>query len=395
MLPERTEVAIVGAGPTGLALAIVLQAAGVDHVLIDRLDNQQGTSRAAVVHAHTLETMEDLGVVGALVERGHKVGRFAIRDRDDVLLGLDFSDLPSAHDYLLMVPQDETERVLAERLEALGGQVRRGIAATRIEQDAEAARVTVVTPSGPATIAARYVVGADGLHSIVRAAAGIGFDGASYEESFVLADARLDWPLGRDEVTLLFAPAGMVVVAPLPNGAFRIVATLAEAPEHPSAADMQAILDQRGPRRRRARLGEVLWSSRFRLQHRLARTYRNGRLLLIGDAAHVHSPAGGQGMNTGLVDAVVLGRLLAAVVTGRQAEAALDRYGALRRPAAAQVLRLAGGLTRAATVTKPALRHARNLVLRLAGRVPAVRRRLVLNFSGLARKSLAEVADAP
>ena len=124
----------------------------------------------------------------------------------------------------------------------------------------------------------------------------------------MLADVEMDWPLGRDEVSLFFSPAGLVVVAPLPGGTFRIVATLEGAPEHPDVADVQAIVDARGPAAVRAQVRSVVWGSRFRVHHRLAKAYRRGRLLLMGDAAHVHSPAGGQGMNTGLVDAVVLGR---------------------------------------------------------------------------------------
>ncbi len=133
------------------------------------------------------------------------------------------------------------------------------------------------------------------------------FEGTAYGQSFVLADVRMEWPLGQTEVSLCFSPAGLVVVAPLPDGSFRIVATMDEAPETPSLADIQKLLDERGPQASRARIKHVVWSSRFRVHHRLASSYRDGRILLMGDAAHVHSPAGGQGMNTGLVDAVVLG----------------------------------------------------------------------------------------
>ena len=167
----------------------------------------------------------------------------------------------------------------------------------------------------------------------MRRAAGIGFDGETDEGSFVLADVRMDWPLGRDEVSLFFSGPGMVVVAPLPDGAFRIVASLDDAPEHPGAAEIQALIDARGPSGGRAAVEEVIWSSRFRIHHRVARTYRAGRFLLMGDAAHVHSPAGGQGMNTGLVDAVDARRILAEVVSGRRPEAgstATARCGAPR-----------------------------------------------------------------
>jgi 2-polyprenyl-6-methoxyphenol hydroxylase-like FAD-dependent oxidoreductase len=202
----------------------------------------------------------------------------------------------------------------------------------------------------------------------------------------------MEWPHGREEVMLFFSPAGLVVVAPSPNGRFRIVATLEPAPEHPDAADIQALIDTRGPTTVKATVTDVAWSSRFRIHHRLANSYRNGRLLLMGDAAHVHSPAGGQGMNTGLVDAWVLGQLLVAVVSGKQPDAVLDRYQSLRRPAAEQVLRLAGRLTSLATMRNPAKRWIRNVILGMIDHLPAVQRRLAMNLSGLSRRQHAQIS---
>ncbi len=389
MLPTSTDVLIVGAGPTGLALAIALRQAGVDHLLIDRLPEGQNTSRAAVIHAHTLEMLEPLGVVEALTSRGLRIERFAIRERDRALLQLRFDKLPSAYDFMLMLPQDQTERVLADRLAALGGTVHRGVTATAVDQDATGVRVTLGGPAGEQVVTARYVVAGDGMHSLVRDAAGIAFEGDAVAESFVLADVRMRWPLGRDEVSLLFSRDGMVVVAPLPDGSFRIVATMDDAPSAPDAADIAALLAARGPSGGGAAIEAVLWSSRFRIQHRVAASYRAGRLLLMGDAAHVHSPAGGQGMNTGLVDAVVLGGLLADVVGGRRPDAWLDRYGALRRPAAERVLALAGRLT-AMAVTRSAPRRAfRNAALSIVDVLPPAKERIAMNLSGLARRDLA------
>ena len=389
MLPTSTDVLIVGAGPTGLALAVALRQAGIDHLLIDRLAEGQNTSRAAVIHAHTLEVLEPLGVVGELIGRGLKIERFALRDRDRALLQLHFGKLPSAYDFMLMLPQDVTERVLADRLTALGGTVHRGVTATAVTQDAAGARVTVRSAAGEQVISARYVVAGDGMRSLVREAAGIAFDGDANAESFILADVRMRWPLGREEVSLLFSKEGMVVVAPLPDGSFRIVATMENAPEAPDAADIAALLDARGPSGGQTVVETVLWSSRFRIQHRVAASYRAGRLFLMGDAAHVHSPAGGQGMNTGLVDAVTLGGILADVVSGRRPEAWLDRYGALRRPAAERVLTLAGRLTTMAVTRSAPQRALRNAALSIMDALPPVKDRLAMNLSGLARRDLA------
>jgi 2-polyprenyl-6-methoxyphenol hydroxylase-like FAD-dependent oxidoreductase len=285
-----------------------------------------------------------------------------------------------------MLTQDVTERVLAQRLAVLGGEIHRGVTATAFRQDAAGVHVTLASDAGTSTIAARYVVGGDGMHSAVRSAAGTEFTGSTYEESFVLADVSMSWPHGRDEVMLFFSPEGLVVVAPLPGGRFRIVATLDDAPEHPGVADVQALIDARGPTSAPAKVTEVAWSSRFRLHHRLARSYRRGRLLLMGDAAHVHSPAGGQGMNTGIVDACVLGRLLSAVLSGRRPEAALDDYHNLRRPAAEKVLGLTGRLTDMATMRSPARRRVRNAILSTINHLPFIKHSLAMNLSGLSRR---------
>jgi len=234
------------------------------------------------------------------------------------------------------------------------------------------------------------------MNSLVRRSAGIEFDGAAYDASFVLADVRLDWPVGPTEVSLFFAPAGLVVVAPLPDGSYRVVATMDDAPEKPGVADIQALLDSRGPTTKKARVLDLMWSSRFRVHHRLVRAYRKGRLFLMGDAAHVHSPAGGQGMNTGIIDAVVLGQLLGDVVNGIRPETELDLYERLRRPAAQEVLELAGRMTEMALARNPVKRFVRNLVLSLVNLAPFAKRRIALKLSGLSRASLAELpAPAP
>jgi 2-polyprenyl-6-methoxyphenol hydroxylase-like FAD-dependent oxidoreductase len=372
-----TDVLIVGAGPAGLTLATALAARGANFMLIDRQAEGANTSRAAVVHAHTLEALEPLQVAGRLVERGVQAQRFTIRDRDRVLVPIGFDQLPTRYPYTLMVSQAVTESVLLERLRELGGQVLRPRVLTDLRQDANGATATL---DDGRHVRARYVVGADGMHSTVREQAGIGFTGGSYGESFLLADVRLTGGVPHDEVILYFSPAGMVVVAPLPGGAHRIVATVANAPEHPDAGYLQALLDARGPASERAVVREVLWGSRFRVHHRLADAYRTGRVLLAGDAAHVHSPAGGQGMNVGIVDAITLADALSQALAGN--EAALDTYGTTRRPVAGQVIALADRLTRMATA-RPALRAARNLLLRTLSRVPMVRRQLAWRLSGL------------
>jgi 2-polyprenyl-6-methoxyphenol hydroxylase-like FAD-dependent oxidoreductase len=371
------DVLIVGAGPTGLALALALSARGVRALVVDRLAESANTSRAAVVHARTLEVVEPLGVAATLVAKGLKAPRFTVRDRDRVLVPIGFDALPTRYPYALMISQAETEQVLLARFTAMGGKVMRPRQLVALAQ--EAACISATLDDG-SRLRVRYAVGADGMHSTVREQAGIAFTGGSYGESFLLADVRLDGQLPDDEVILYFSPAGMVVVAPLPGGMHRIVATVAEAPEQPDAACVQALLDARGPQRFRAVVQEVVWGSRFRVHHRIAEHYRVGRILLAGDAAHVHSPAGGQGMNAGILDAVRLAEALVDALAGDAS--ALDRYGRERRPIAQQVVALADRLTRLATV-RPGWRMPRNLLLSTVSRLPFVRRDLAMRLSGL------------
>jgi 2-polyprenyl-6-methoxyphenol hydroxylase-like FAD-dependent oxidoreductase len=380
-LPTTTDVLIVGAGPVGLTLAASLVAEGVGVVLIDKQAEGANTSRAAVVHARTLEVLRGLKISEELVSRGVIVPRFTVRDRDRALMTVDFSELPTAYPYTLMVPQNITEEVLLDRLHELGGSVHRPFEVVDVVQDADGVTVTMATGE---TVRAAYVVGADGMHSAVREYTGIGFTGDTYAQSFVLADVHMDWQLPDNEVMLYFAAAGLVVVAPLPGGRYRIVATADEAPEHPDRDYVQALLDARGPQEQPARVRDVVWSSRFRVHHRLADRYRAGRLLLAGDAAHVHSPAGGQGMNTGIQDAVALAARLASVVRDGAAETALDDYEAERRPVAAEVVAFTHRMTRVATLGHAPLRKARNAALRVLNRLPAVHRTMAMNLSELA-----------
>lgn len=371
------DVMIVGAGPTGLTLAVALAARGVQALVIDRLAEGANSSRAAVVHARTLEVLEPLGLASRLVACGLKAHQFTIRDRDRVLVPIAFDQLPTKYPYTLMISQAMTEHILRARLNELGGQVLRPLQLVDLAQEASG---VITTLNDGSRLRARYVVGADGMHSTVRERAGIGFTGGSYEESFMLADVRLSGTMPLEEVILYFSPAGMVVVAPLPGGIHRIVATVANAPEQPEASYVQALLDARGPRRTRAVVQEVVWGSRFRIHHRVADQYRVGRIVLAGDAAHVHSPAGGQGMNAGILDAMRLSEALVEALAGDAS--ALDRYSLERRPVAQQVVALADLLTRLATV-RPGWRMWRNLLLLALSKVPLFGRSLALRLSGL------------
>ncbi|WP_328331573.1 FAD-dependent monooxygenase [Kribbella sp. NBC_00382] len=382
MIPEQTEVLVVGAGPVGLAVAVSLAGHGRQVTVVDRQAAGANTSRASVVHPRTLELLERIGVSERLTELGIHVEQFNIADGDRTLVPVRFDKLPTEYPYVLMIPQNVTEQVLLDRLTELGGTVHRPYVATGLRQSADGAEVTL--ESGE-LIKAQYVVAADGMNSRMRDLAGLGFDGAdALPLNFTLVDVRVESGLPADEVLLYFSRPGMLVAAPLPDGTFRLVAEVEEAPERPDVAYAQRLLNARGPQERTARVTEVVWGSRFRIHERVADRYREGRVVLAGDAAHTHSPAGGQGMNLGLRDAVVLGDALADALTAGD-ETKLDEYAKASREEAVRVVALAHRLTRLATAPT-ALRPARNAGLHFLSRLPAFRRTLAEQLSAVGHR---------
>jgi 2-polyprenyl-6-methoxyphenol hydroxylase-like FAD-dependent oxidoreductase len=299
-------VLVVGAGPVGLAVAASLVEHGHDTAVVDRQVAGANTSVAAVVHARTLEMLEGIGVSERLAELGIHA-RFSIRDGDRELVPVPFDKLPTNYPYALMVPQNLTEKVLLERLEKLGGRVHRPSLTTGLRQTAGGVEVTLDRGE---VVKAAYVIAADGMDSTIRELVGLGDDGhGTLPDSFALADVRVEAGLPADQVVLFFSTRGILVVAPLPDGSFRLVADVDDAPEQPDIRFTQKLLDARGPGHE-VKVTDVIWGSRFRIHERVAQRYRAGRVVLAGDAAQTHSPAGGQGMNLGLREAISLGDAL-------------------------------------------------------------------------------------
>ena len=307
-----------------------------------------------------------------LLAEGVKVPVFCVRDRNRPLLTVDFSDIPSLYRFTLMIPQNRIEQILLQHLEGLGCNVVRPCKVIRYAASPSLVEAQIQTNGSDQSIKAQWLIGCDGMHSAVREQSGIAFSGGEYESSFVLADVSMNWPLSREEVTLFYSPKGLVVVAPLPSERFRIVAIVDEAPEVPSREFMQAVLDARGPTINPGRIHDVAWSSRFHIHHRVAQTPRKGRVLLCGDAAHVHSPAGGQGMNTGIQDSIWLAEALTSTLHDGD-ETRLDAWAARRHKVATDVVTLTDRMTRLATMKSPTGQVFRNIAVAFAGHLPPVR----------------------
>jgi len=375
------EVAVVGAGPTGLLLAGDLAQAGVSCAVFERHPHRSDLTRAFAVHARTLEQLDARGVADRLVASGTPVA--GLRLFADAKL--DLSDLPSRFPYLLVTPQYETERTLEERAKPLGAEIRYDSEVTGLVQQPDGVELTVRERGRPARVVrAGYVVGADGMHSTVRQAVGMPFPGKPVVRSVMLADVRLSQPPPH-VLTVNTTGQAFAIIAPFGDGWYRVVAWHRHhQPPEQSPVSIDEVADVT-----RQALGadygmhDARWMARFHSEERQVPRYRQGRVLLAGDAAHVHSPAGGQGMNTGLQDAANLGWKLAATVHGWAPPGLLDTYHAERHPVGRRVLRGSGALLRIALTGPPFLVSARNLVARAATETPFIAHRLAGAISGV------------
>ncbi|MDX2355292.1 FAD-dependent oxidoreductase [Dietzia sp. PP-33] len=380
--PTQIDTLIVGAGPVGLAAAVKMSQNGARIRIIDAAPSGASTSRAAVIHARTLDLLADIGLATRMLEEGIIVPDFTVRARNTKLAHIDFRGLRTPFPFTLMLSQARTEELLASALSDTGCGIDREVAFESFESTSSG-RVAVLRRGDGTreTVDARFVIGADGGHSRVRQQLGIAFEGAEYSDSFVLADVSMVWPLAPTEVQLFLAEQGLMVVAPLPGGQHRIVATVDDAPARPTVTDIQHLLDERGPGQ--TTVHSLDWSSRFRVAHRLAASYRQGNAFLAGDAAHVHSPAGGQGMNLGIQDAVDLGGHLLDVLSGTRNEDTLAEYELIRRPAAVKVIGFTDRMTRMATLRTPVLRHLRDAAIRTVLHSPRRQTRLARRLAQL------------
>jgi 2-polyprenyl-6-methoxyphenol hydroxylase-like FAD-dependent oxidoreductase len=356
---EPLDVLIVGAGPTGLTLAAQLHAFGTSFRLVDRQPDRVHESRALAVQPRTLEVLTGIGVAETMVQHGNPAVRLQIHGRSRVTevplfeIGLDDTRFP----FLLFLSQAETETILDEHLTREGATVERGVELTGLHQQSSGVACMLRHRRGQTEqFLARYVVGCDGAHSTVRDLAGIGFTGDAYPQTFVLADLDADGP-AADTVHVYLSPAGMLFLFPLAEPApWRLLGMQPDSAARsddqlPSLRELQALADTytHTP----IHLHDPVWATYFRLQHRHATRYRNRRVFLAGDAAHIHSPAGAQGMNTGIQDAWNLGWKLALVANRTARPALLDTYEIERQPVGRDVLRFTDRAFTIATSTSP------------------------------------------
>jgi 2-polyprenyl-6-methoxyphenol hydroxylase-like FAD-dependent oxidoreductase len=398
-------VLIAGAGPTGLTLALTLQRHGIAARVIDKLDHPADLSKALAVWPASLEVLAGLGMHEAFAKAGVPLRAVTFGDGAKKLAHVDMGEgIDSAFPQPILLPQSRTEAILSAQYLSLGGTIERGVELVSIEENAGSVSVTLRHSDGhEETTNVAWLVGADGARSTVRHDLGIEFEGYTEPELFMLGDVHIDGAdLDRHSIHIWWHGGGTIALFPFEDGVWRIIVGRKGAGQqaggdegdgsgegnkhgqHEDAPatleDLQQAIDLHGPPG--ARLSQPGWLSSFRTNERLAARYCSKRVFLAGDAAHIHTPAGGQGMNTGIQDAFNLGWKLAYVLQGRgDAQMLLDSYEAERRPVARQVIDHASRLMHAAMSGNPIMRFVRDLAVSVLDRLPALQARLRTEMS--------------
>lgn len=383
---EPAEVLVVGAGPAGLGLACGLLAQGVTVRVVDKAAGPATTSRANFVHARGSEVLDRLDALGDLPQRSVRAMRITSYLGEKPIMRIRFGDpgLQTAAPPMV-ISQAEVEATLRDRLGQLGGTIEWNTPLADLRQDDSG----VVATIGAEDARAAWLVGCDGAGSATRRLAGIGFPRVKLSERFLLADVRLDWDLDRSGTTGWIHPTGMIGVMPMPSGGqersdpgnshglWRVFAyDPGQESEKPTEQQILERVEQILPERsgRDVNVLQASWLSIFTVHRGLADTYRRGRVLIAGDAAHIHAPFGGQGMLTGLGDVENLAWKFALVVDGRADESLLDSYQAERRPLATDVLRATSAVTRINVAQGPVGRFIRDRIAAPIFNIPALQR---------------------
>ena len=378
---------VIGAGPVGLTMACELARHGVRCRIVDQNKERSQTSKALGIFPRTLEVFQSMGLADRFLAAGHRLRGLSVHNGAKDLAAVDFASVASPFPFALSLPQSETERLLLEQLATLGIAVEREVCLTTLEQTSAAVHATLRHADGRfENVETPWLLGCDGAHSSTRHALGMEFEGAQYEESFILADIRAESPLARDRIHLFLSDDGLLGMFPFGGERWRIVANIppesrTENLPELTLDDVQSLTNRRGPGE--TRLSDPVWLSRFHISHRKVRDFRKLRVFLAGDAAHIHSPAGGQGMNTGIQDAFNLAWKLALVVQGRASANLLASYQLEREPVARGVVNLTDRLTRMGTLRNSLAQNVRDFLLPAISGVGLLTDKLVEHLSEL------------
>jgi 2-polyprenyl-6-methoxyphenol hydroxylase-like FAD-dependent oxidoreductase len=376
------DVLIVGAGPVGLFLANECARRLLRWRIVEQNAGQSEHSKALAIFPRTLEIFDMAGLIDPIAELANRVTCVTVISHRRALARIEFRPAQSPYPFVAMVPQDVTERLLVEALRRRGGAVEYQTALVALAQDADSVLATIQRGVERSQVRASYVVGCDGAHSTVRHLLNFPFTGAQYRELFMLADVQTNETLASDEMQLCPHEAGPLAIFPMSATRRRVVATVkdAEGPE-PSLDLARRLLAERAPTGIEAR--ELHWGSYFRIHHRRVARLRNGRIFIAGDAAHVHSPFGGQGMNTGLQDVWNLVWKLDLAADGRASKTLLDSYTDERLPVIERVIEVTDVITKAMGTPSRFAQTARDVVIPIVSRMAPFQHGFVQTLSEL------------
>lgn len=322
-------VLIVGAGPSGLVLALWLARSGVAVRLVEKNSGPGQSSRAIVVQARTLEFYRQLGIAEEVVNAGIRIEQLHLREGEHEVMSIaigEMGDGVSPFPFALSYPQDDHERLLGEQVAAAGVSIEWGTELVDFEDHGDRVTATLKRGDSQETVNCEYLCGADGARSTVRQRLGLGFEGGTYDQMFYVADVEATGAAANDGLNICLSEAGFLVITPVrSSGRYRLIGII--PPDLMSG--IPATFDAVQPYAERMigiQVQKVHWYSTYHVHHRVAERFRRGRVFLLGDAGHIHSPAGGQGMNTGIGDAVNLAWKLAAVLNGEATDVLLDTY---------------------------------------------------------------------
>lgn len=374
------KVLIAGAGPVGLTLANELTRHGIAVRIVDKNAERTDKSKALVLWSRTLELFDDAGYAKDFLPAGMRASGARISNGRETVAQITFDSIDSRFPYALMIPQNESERVLEQKLEGSGVKVERRTELTDFTDTGAGVEAALKKADGSTeAVSADWLVGCDGAHSTVRHGLGFAFEGSTLESDWILADGEAVGLEPKDKLHIFWHRDGILAFFPIVGDRWRVVADLGVAKDggkraDPTLEEVNALLKLRGSPG--IAMSNPHWLAAFRINERKVRDYRKGRVFLAGDAAHIHSPAGGQGMNTGMQDAFNLAWKLALVIEGAAKPSLLDSYSVERSGVGEIVLRNAGRLTEAATMRNPVAQGLRNTIVKFATGFPAIRHKV-------------------
>ena len=379
-MPNHAQVLVVGAGPVGLTLANELVRHGISVRIVDKAAERTDKSKALVLWSRSLELFDDAGYVDQFLPAGFQAHGAQISTGKEIVARITLDSVDSRFPYALMIPQSDTERILEEQLAARGVKVERSVELTAFADKGSIVEATLKKADGTTeSLTADWMAGCDGAHSTVRHGLAFAFEGSTLESHWYLADGHIPALQPKDRLHIFWHRDGILAFFPIVGDRWRVVADLgpatgSERHADPTLEEINGLMANRGSPS--FVMSDPIWLAAFRINERKVKDYSKGRVFLAGDAAHIHSPAGGQGMNTGMQDAFNLAWKLALVIKGSAKPVLLDSYSPERTAVGERVLRNAGRLTEMATLRNPMLQGIRNTVARFATGFPFVQHKM-------------------